>query len=484
MPIRLLLTLLLALGLPFLPQAQTLPPREVRAAWISTVENLDWPPRPGMRPREQRAALSGMLDSLRALGINTVFLQIRPASDAFYRSRLEPWSGWLQGRTGVSPGYDPLRFASKACRKRGMELHAWFNPFRVSQRGYPQAAKPQRTLARRQPQWLLSYGSALVVDPGIPEARDYIVSVVLDVARRYDLDGIHLDDYFYPYPLPRQAFPDTASFRRYGNGMALGDWRRQNIDALIRGLSQELAHAKPLLKFGVSPFGVWRNQAQDPLGSPTQAGMPSYDSIYADTRGWLRQGWIDYVVPQLYWSMDFKPAAFRPLLQWWASNSFGRQVYAGHAAYKVMNNFDKAWQDPEELGRQLDWVREHRGQVQGSAFFRAKFLLEGPESIREALKRRYAAPALPPALPWKSGQAPGAPRRLQSRNGALRWKHPATGKPAYYALYRAGEDGRTVLAAVLAGNSRRWADPQPGAGRYLLQALNAQWHASEWVAPQ
>ena len=317
--------------------AQNPPQYEFRAVWIATVENIDWPSKKALPVAQQKAEFIKLLDMHKRNGMNAVVMQIRPVTDAFYPSQYEPWSEYLTGRQGLppSPYYDPLEFMINETHKRGMEFHAWVNPYRAVFNIKLSSVSPTH-VTRLFPKWFLTYGSKKYFDPGLPEAREHVTRVIRDVVERYDLDAIHFDDYFYPYKIPGKEFPDQASFARYGNGMAKDDWRRSNVDTIIKMLSETIKSVNPRVKFGISPFGVWRNKSKDPMGSNTRAGVTNYDELYADILLWLREGWIDYVAPQLYWEIGFPLADYTVLLDWWSRYSYGKQVYIGHGIYRTL----------------------------------------------------------------------------------------------------------------------------------------------------
>lgn len=464
--------------------------REVRAVWIATVENIDWPKADNIKKKSQKSEALSMLDEMRAIGINTVFFQVRPSSDAFYRKGVEPWSEWLSGEQGKGLWYDPLKFMIQECHKRGMELHAWFNPFRAVHLGDLERNTHKRHITRTHPEWLVPYGRGVLVNPGIPEARDYVVSVISSVVAKYDVDGVHLDDYFYPYPYQGQEFPDQDTYAIYGQNSfdSRAAWRRNNINEFIRVLGEAIGKEKSHVKFGVSPFGVWRNQSNDPKGSKTWAGVPSYDSLYADTRHWLQEGWIDYLVPQLYWSIGFKAAGFDELLAWWASQNHNRHIYAGHALYKIRNNHDKRWDNISEMPNQVRLVRHNRPNVQGSAFFRAGFLRKNPASVTDSLQRLYKHIAIPPVMSWKEATAVKEPeklrvRRINEEKIRLTWKQPKGKKPSYYAIYKFGEkegvdlrDSRKMIAVVEGSRKTIIVEHQAHKPcRYIVSSFDRLW---------
>ncbi|MDO7854321.1 glycoside hydrolase family 10 protein [Hymenobacter convexus] len=434
------------------------PKRELRAMWIATVENIDWPNQRGETPEQYRREYRRLLDAGQQAGLNAVFVQIRPASDAFYKSNLEPWSRWLTGTQGKAPadGDDPLPFLITEAHRRGMEFHAWFNPYRASMDSVTRRLAPTHPF-RQHPEWFLRFTGKLLYNPGLPEVRAHITRVILDVVRRYDIDAVHFDDYFYPYPEAGQVLHDEAAFRTYNpDSLKLGDWRRQNVNILIHDLHDSIQTAKRWVKFGISPFGVWMNKSKDfPQGSDTRAGQPSYSNLYADTRLWLEKGWIDYIVPQLYWSTNFRLCPYPVLVEWWSRNHFDRHLYIGHGTYRMFESTrsDTTWRNPRELPRQIRINRATEGEAVGSVFFSAKSVLRNPLHTTDSLRQDlFRYPALVPAMPWKDNVPP-----LPVANLTLRRTGPAvtlswqSGPPAadgdaatYYVLYRFGANERST----------------------------------------
>lgn len=421
--------------------AQHPPKRELRAAWIATVANIDWPSRPGLSVNEQKAEYIRLLDILKRVGMNAVVVQVRPAADAFYNSSLEPWSYWLTGEQGKPPVpfYDPLEFMIKEAHERGMEFHAWFNPYRaVFDVKRPRLAA--NNIVHLHPEWFVTYGSKKYFNPGLPEVRQYLVKVIRDVVKRYDIDAVQFDDYFYPYHIRGKDFPDYRTYQKYGQGRKLEDWRRYNVDTVIQMLSKAIKEEKPWVKFGISPFGVWRNHDKDPEGSLTRAGQTNYDDLYADILLWLRKGWIDYVCPQLYWDFNQPAAPYGVLLDWWAHHTYGRQLYIGQGLYRVGTS--PAWRDPGELPRQLLANRTYP-QVKGSMFFSASVFYKDPLGFDDTLQYHlYRYPAIPPTMPWIDSIPPAAPEllgTLLTANGGLmlQWKNrDTTHQTTQYVLYR------------------------------------------------
>ncbi len=384
------------------------PKREFRGVWIATVANIDWPISYSDSVAKQKDDLTDLLDSLSHANINAIIFQVRPECDALYASRYEPWSFWLTGQQGKAPSpyYDPLKFVIKEAHKRGMELHAWFNPFRAERKIglYPLA---QNHVVNRHPEWVLSFGDTSsglrILNPGLPQVRKYIVNVVMDVVNRYDIDGVHFDDYFYPYP-PNEIFKsnkDSLTFIHYKHGdesdADINDWRRQNINLLMHILYDSIQAVKPWVKFGISPFGIYRPDV--PKGIK---GMDAYAKIYCDPLAWLRQGSVDYLVPQLYWKIG-GDQDFKKLLDWWAEQGkkFDHHIYAGHIFGRTFL--------PNELGNQLLLVREN-ANAYGDVYFSAKhFQLNTLGFSQRAQQDFYRLPALTPSMDWKDNEIPDAP---------------------------------------------------------------------------
>ncbi|MER7788796.1 family 10 glycosylhydrolase [Streptomyces sp. NPDC097640] len=347
---------------------------QFRGMWLATVANRDWPSKPGLTAAEQRAELLAFLDTAVARRLNAVVFQVRPTADALWPSRYEPWAEYLTGVQGRDPGWDPLGTAVREAHRRGLELHAWFNPYRVANHTDPTRLIPTHP-ARLHPEWVVPYGGKLYYNPGLPEVRRFVQDAMLDAVARYDIDGVHWDDYFYPYPVAGQVFDDDAAYERYGAGFPdRAAWRRDNIDRLVRETAGRIKRLDRRVRFGISPFAVWRNQATDPLGSDTRAGVQTYDDLYADTRTWVREEWIDYIVPQVYWNIGFAAADYAKLVPWWAEvvRGTGVHLYIGEALYKAGDPAQPApWQDPAELSRHLTFDRDYP-QVRGNVYFSAK----------------------------------------------------------------------------------------------------------------
>ncbi|MFF3290090.1 glycoside hydrolase family 10 protein [Streptomyces sp. NPDC003023] len=374
--------------------------REFRGMWLATVGNRDWPSQPGLTADRQRAELLSYLDTAVRRRLNAVVFQVRPTADALWPSPYEPWSQYLTGFQGRDPGWDPLGTAVREAHRRGLELHAWFNPYRVATHTDPTRLVANHP-ARLHPEWTIAYGGKLYYDPGIPEVRRFVQDAMLDAVVRYDIEAVHFDDYFYPYPVPDQVFDDDATFARYGDGFTdKAAWRRDNINRLVREMAARIKAAKKHVRFGISPFGVWRNAATDPLGSRTEAGVQTYDDLHADTRRWVTEGWIDYVVPQVYWNMGFPPADYEALVPWWAqvARDTGVDLFIGEALYKVgVLGQPEAWHDPEELSRHLTYAKRYP-EVGGHCYFSAMEVVDDPlGAMTEVVADHYPTRVRPPA---------------------------------------------------------------------------------------
>ena len=368
---------------------------QMRAVWIATVGNIDWPSRPGLNAADQQREYRAILDNAVRLRLNTVIVQIRPTADAFWPGSPEPWSRWLSGAQGGDPGYDPLAFLVGEAHARGLAFHAWFNPFRVGKESEAAQLVPDHP-ARLHPDWVFTYAGQVYYDPGKPEVREFVTNIVTSVVQHYDIDAVHLDDYFYPYPDGSAAIPDEATFAAHHAGFTdVADWRRDNVDRFVQGMSQRIHAAKPGVGFGVSPFGVWRNAGEDPRGSATRASVTSFDATYADTLTWIQKGWIDYVVPQLYWNIGFEKADYATLVRWWAGAVAGTrvQLYIGQAAYKVGTTPE--WGDGE-LNEHLK-LNQQYPEVGGDVYFSAVSLTSNAAAaIDQVAADHYPSPVPSP----------------------------------------------------------------------------------------
>ncbi len=357
--------------------------KEFRGVWVASVGNIDWPSKKGLSIEQQKREYLDILDNVEKWNMNAVVVQVKPTGDAFYPSKYSPWSEYLTGRQGVDPGYDPLKFMVEEAHKRGIEFHAWFNPYRLTVSSDRKKLSSD-SIVFSNPSWIAEYGGKLYLNPGVPGVDDYVVDSIMEVVKNYDIDAVHMDDYFYPYKVKNQEYPDNETYKKYGGKFySKEDWRRDNVNQLIEKLSKDMKKAKPNVKLGISPFGVWRNKSTDPVkGSDTRAGVQNYDDLYADILLWVDTGWIDYVVPQIYWHQGFNLADYDTLVNWWSSAVTGSKtdLYIGQAAYKV-----KEWKNSSELINQIDYNRSFP-EVKGSIFFSYKSLLDNPKNVTNMLK--------------------------------------------------------------------------------------------------
>ncbi len=379
-------------------------PREFRAVWVASVGNINWPSKAGLSTAEQKAELVGIFNKAAELRLNAVLFQVRPACDALYVSSYEPWSEYLTGRMGQGPQphYDPLALAVEEAHKRGMELHAWFNPFRAR---FSKAISPIASshISKTQPSLVKTYGQYLWLDPGEPAVHEHSLKVILDIVRRYDIDGIHMDDYFYPYPEKGVDFPDAASWSRYrasGGKLERGDWRRSNVNRFVDQMYTRVKREKPHVKVGVSPFGIWRS------GVPASVrGLDAYERLYADSRKWLVEGWVDYFTPQLYWSISAPEQSFTTLLKWWGEqNPKRRHLWPGISVHGPDGK-----RTAPEVANQVMAVRREGG-TDGIAFWGMKSLFGNRNGVGDLLRSSvYTDIALVPATPWLDRTPPTPP---------------------------------------------------------------------------
>ena len=385
------------------------PKREFRAAWIQSVNGQFR----GMPTEKLKQNLIGQLNSLQKAGINAIIFQVRPEADALYASRLEPWSRFLTGVQGKAPEpyWDPMQFMIDECHKRGMEFHAWINPYRTKTTLKSELAPNH--VYNIHPEWFVTYGDQLYFDPALPESRRHICMVVSDIVSRYDVDAIHMDDYFYPYPIKGKDFPDDASFARFGGGFSnKGDWRRSNVNVLIKKLHETIREIKPWVKFGVSPFGIYRNESSDPLGSKTK-GLQNYDDLYADVLLWAREGWIDYNIPQIYWHIGHPVADYETLVKWWARNTENRPLFIGQSVMNTVQNADPKNPSINQLPRKMALQRAYQ-TIGGSCQWPASAVVENVGKYRDALIVEYHKyPALPPVFDFIDNEAPAKVRKMK-----------------------------------------------------------------------
>jgi uncharacterized lipoprotein YddW (UPF0748 family) len=454
------------------------PKHEFRGVWIASVANIDWPSKPGLSAEEQQKEFLKIISMHKENGMNALLVQVRPCADAFYPSRYEPWSSWLTGELGKAPEpyYDPLKFMIDETHKSGLEFHAWFNPYRAVFNADTANIHPA-SIASQHREWFVKYDKHMYFNPGLPEARKHVVNVIMDVVNRYDVDGIHFDDYFYPYKVAKLNFPDSATYQTYGSAFStIDDWRRNNVDQLIKNISDSLRQVKRHVKFGVSPFGVWRNKDKDPAGSDTKAGQTCYDDLYADVLKWMKEGWIDYVTPQIYWSIGFTVANYDVIAKWWNENNHGIPVYIGQAAYRVnSNNPDTRWKEGTQIPSQIRLNRS-LSNIQGSVFFSSKSFIPNPLGICDSLKSTYYKyPALPSSVTDEAVQKNYELSFITSEESiTLQWnesgKVNALSPHARYVIYRFEEgqqinlnDARNILTVITdtnpyAYNTQRFKD--------------------------
>jgi len=389
-------------------------PREFRAAWVATVANIDWPSAKNLSSKQQRKELLAILDRAADLKLNAIILQIRPVGDALYESKLEPWSEFLTGKIGRAPKpyYDPLAFAVEEAHKRGIELHAWFNPYRVLHPSNKTKPSADHILVTR-PDLVRKYGKHHWMDPGEPEVQAHSLAVMLDVVKRYDIDGVHLDDYFYPYPIKGDdgqdvSFPDDPSYERYrseGGELERDDWRRRNVDHFIRDLYKEVKAIKPHVKVGISPFGIYRP------GNPAHIqGFDQYEKLYADALRWYQEGWCDYFTPQLYWAIAPPPQSFNALLGWWdEQNTAGRHLWPGLYTSRLIAKNKKGF-TPQEIAYQIQWTRTVENSSAGHVHFSMVALMPENDELNQPIAEKvYQRAALVPASPWLKGELLDAP---------------------------------------------------------------------------
>lgn len=511
-----------AASTPYDPYALNLPgempeiKRHLRGVWITTVQNLDWPSAAALalsneneRIRACKEEFIALLDRAVAMNMNAVFFQVSPEADAFYRSEVVPWSRYLTGTFGKDPGFDPLEFAIEEAHRRNLELHAWFNPYRVSvSAGLStiKTLKVDKSVYREHPAWIRTASNRYVVDPGIPNAREWVIRRVMEVVRNYDVDGIHFDDYFY-YESSSSRLNDKKTYETYNKDQfsSIGDWRRNNTYLLVRELSEQVRNEKPWVKFGISPSGVWGNKSEHPEGSDTANSYTNYESSFADTKKWVEEELIDYIAPQIYYTFANPRASYGEVANWWAGVVKGKNVhlYIGQALYKINDDSDKWFKGANairELANQLKMNAVH-DTISGSILFRAKNMNDErkQQAITNVQDKVWPTKALIPVMPWKGGMAPQEPvaGTLTSVPEGIRVTWCDTdSNTAYYAVYRfnKGEKLKTdpesitgnLIATVRKGSGefQQFIDTEggtPGQVSYLITALDRLHHESEGV---
>jgi uncharacterized lipoprotein YddW (UPF0748 family) len=472
-------------GPPVVPPPDTTAPaiqREMRGLWIATVANIDWPSRATLTADQQRAELVSILDRAAASGFNAIVFHIRPAADAVYRSSIEPWGAMLSGTQGGDPGYDPLAFAVEEAHERGLELHAWINPFRAGNTNDSLRLSPTHSFTVRR-DLVRVYGTQLWLDPGEPAVHDHVMRVVLDIVQRYDIDAVHADDYFYPYPQNDAAnraipFPDSGSYARSGSTLPLADWRRANVDRFVERMYREVHAARPTLKVGISPFGIWRP------GSPTGvAGLDAYAAIYADSRRWLQEGWVDYLAPQLYWAISAPQQSFPALLDWWIQQSTrGRHVWPGLAAYRVGDGTASAFSS-NEITSQVSLTRTRPAGTGHLLYNTTSTLTRNGGAVAAALAADlYKGRAIPPPFTWLDAAPPPVPTITVA--GTTLGVTPGAGEAPRWWVVRAGTASAWTTKVVF--GAERTITLPGGTSRVLVNAVDQAGNLSapaEWRGP-
>jgi uncharacterized lipoprotein YddW (UPF0748 family) len=445
--------------------------REFRGVWITSVWNIDWPFSNKLSAEQQKTELLRILDRLEQMNFNAIILQIRAAGDALYASELEPWSAWLTGTQGKPPQpyYDPLTFAIAESHKRNIEVHAWFNPYRakVSSTKTPPNVSPHLSITN--PECVYPWGDDLWMDPGISLVQDKTYNVILDVVKRYDIDGVHFDDYFYPYPIDGKEFPDSKIYNSYvsrGGQMSLGDWRRENVNKLVKRLGEGIRSTKPNVKFGISPFGIYR-----PGQPPQSRGLDAYEELYADSKKWLESGWVDYLNPQLYWRIDQTAQSYPVLLQWWLENNpQNRHIYVGNNLGRLDGN---KW-TVDEINKQIEITRNSRDNLAlGNVFFSMKAFSENRQQIYDNFKSTtYTQPALVPAMPWQKGTPPSFPTGVEVKkvgnSTVLKWSNSTDASIRSWTLYQKSGTSWKLIKILNATTT----ETAVANGTYALCAVN------------
>lgn len=402
-------------------KAQKAPKREFRGAWIQCVNEQFQ----GLSKEEMQRTLSYQLDELAKDGVNAIIFQVRAECDALYDSPYEPWSRFLTGRQGQNPGWDPLAWMVSECHKRGMEIHAWINPYRAKTKGT--SALASNNIAVKHPERVFEYDGLYILNPALPENREYICKIADDIVRRYDIDGFHIDDYFYPYPIAGKAIPDAKEYNADSRGMSIGDWRRDNVNKFIEQLHDSIRQTKPWVKFGVSPFGIYRNARSSSIGSNTR-GLQNYDDLYADVLKWVNNGWIDYCVPQLYWQIGHKTADYETLIKWWNEHAGNRPLYIGEDVERTIKYADVDNPSTNQVAAKHK-LHEQCKNVDGTVLWYAKAAVDNYDRYGIFLRNYYwKSPALQPLMPFIDDKAPKKPRKLKahqnSTNLLLTWMAP------------------------------------------------------------
>jgi uncharacterized lipoprotein YddW (UPF0748 family) len=430
---------------------------QFRGVWIATVRNLDWPSQPGLTVAEMKAEYIQQLDLLNEIGMNAVIVQVRPSGDAMYNSSFEPWSLYLTGKQGLPPPnqFDPLTFMIEETHARSMEFHAWFNPFRAVPDVENAQISPDH-IFHQHPEWFVEYGPHLYFNPGIDSVRSFTIDVIMDVVRRYDIDAVHFDDYYYPYRINGQEYPDQESFRRHGGSFfpdRKDDWRRNNINEFVRQLNDSINMTKPWVHFGISPFGVWRNKSQDERGSETQTLQNNYDDLYGDALKWVEESWLDYILPQCYQYLGRDIMDYRIVTKWWNDNHGNVNYYIGQGPFRLGNpERGEPWTIGNEIDRQLEFNLQI-SDLKGSAYFRSETFAENPLGVNEILKdSHYRYPALTPAsyadkMHVNTANIVDVSCAYSAEKYHIKWSVEAPEKILWYVVYRSEDvqDAKQII---------------------------------------
>ena len=458
---------------------------EFRGVWVATVENIDWPSKRGLSNPAQKEEFIALLDRHQKNGMNAIIMQVRPSGDALYPSTLEPWSEYLMGTQGLppSPFYDPLEFMIAETHKRGMEFHAWINPYRAVFNVKKSSIAPSH-ITRIHPEWFLTYGDKKYFNPGLPQVWQHTNRIVRDLVSRYDIDAIHMDDYFYPYRIAGKEFPDEKTYQQYSRGLSKDDWRRSNCDTIVKQLYATIHQIKPGVGFGISPFGIWRNKSKDPRGSDTKAGQTNYDDLYADILLWLEKGWVDYIAPQIYWEHDHPLVNYDTLIQWWNKNSYGKNLYIGHGMYKAGTS--SAWRDKNEMPYQIKKMRALEN-TNGSIYFSSSSFNNNINNWNDSLQQNYyQKPALLPSLPWLVQYKVETPVVNKQSANSYEIKVKATSTIKQYAIVENLNNLFTV-SVLLPPHTKMiqlnaLGIPKKPNATYWLVAVGKQNQLSDWVS--
>lgn len=486
--------LLLLTCLTAFAQERTAPKREFRGAWIQIINGQFQ----GMDRERMQANLTRQLDALESCGVNAIIFQVRGEADALYESPYEPWTRFLTGTQGKAPApyWDPLAWMVTACHERGMELHAWINPFRAKTKGTK--ALSERHVCVRHPERFFEYDGLYILDPGLPKNREYICRVAADIVRRYDVDGLHIDDYFYPYPAAGQVIPDNRTFATHNNGLTdRADWRRHNVNRFIEMLHDSVRAVKPWVKFGVSPFGIYHNRRNGTgiPGSDTN-GLQNYDDLYADVLFWIDKGWVDYTVPQIYWEIGHKAADYDRLIRWWARHASKRPLFIGQDVERTVRAADLKNPSVNQMPEKMRLQRTLPG-VGGSCLWYSAAVVRDEGNFATALRKEYHKyPALQPAMPFIDNKAPGKPKKLKAvwlpDGYFLFWTAPKAknemDKARSYVVYRFGPEEKIDMddaSHIVAVTNKTFLQLPYEAGRekntYVVTALDRLQNESKAV---